>query len=51
MRQVDHAETVQRGNGLLGIVIQVLPDDKECLAVSVAVRVRVTNVGRERNVA
>ncbi len=51
MRQVDHAETVQRGDGLLGIVIQVLPDDKQCLAVPVAVRVRVSDVGRERNVA
>jgi hypothetical protein len=51
LRQVDHAETVQGGDGLLGIVIQVLANDEDGLAVAVAVRVRVRDVGREGNVA
>src|ERR1019366_6687277 len=45
--KVDHAETVEGGDGLLGIVIEVLANDEDCLAVAVAVRVGVRDVGRE----
>jgi hypothetical protein len=47
LRQVDHAETVEGGDGLHGIVIEVLANDEDCLAVAVAVGVRVGDVGRE----
>ena len=47
LRQVDHAETVQGGDGLLGIVIEILANDEDGLAVAVAVRVRERDVGRE----
>src|SRR5664280_2114437 len=47
LRQVDHAETVHGGDGLLGIVIEVLANDEDRLAVAKTVRVRIHDVGRE----
>jgi hypothetical protein len=45
--QVDHTRAVLADHGFLGIVIKVLANDQDRLAVAVAVRVRERDVGRE----
>ena len=42
LRQVDQPGAVQGGHRLLGIVVKVLADDEDGLAVAVAARVRET---------
>ena len=51
LREVDHARAVQGDDGFLGIVVEVLADDEDGLAVAVAVGVGEGDVGGERNVA
>src|SRR5882757_4534005 len=49
--EVDHAGSVQSYDGLFGVVVEVLANDEECLAVAVAVGVREGDVGCEGDVA
>ena len=49
--QLDHARTVQRGDGLLGIILEILANDEHCLAIPVTCGVGKGNVGGERNIA
>ncbi len=49
--QMDHARTVLADHRFLGIVLEILADDQNGLAVIVALRVREVDVGRERNVS
>ena len=51
LRQMDHAGAVKRDDGFLRIVVEVLADDEDGLAVAVAVGVGEGDVGRERDVA
>jgi len=51
LRERDHAGPVERRDGLLGIVFQVLANDQDRLAVFVAVGVREGDIGGQRNVA
>jgi len=51
LRQVDQPGAMQGGHGFLGIVLQLLANDEDGLAVAVTVRVREGDVCRERNVA
>src|SRR5580700_6567426 len=49
LREMDHTGAVQGDDGLLGIVVQVLANDEEGLAVAVAVWVGEGEVGGERD--
>jgi hypothetical protein len=51
LRQVDHPRTLQRDDGLFGIVVQVLADDEHRLAAAIALGVRESDAGREGNIA
>src|ERR1035441_8834297 len=48
--QVDHARAVLACHGFLGIVIEILANDQDRLAVAIALRVRERDVGRQGNV-
>src|ERR1019366_6370865 len=49
--EVDHPDTVLAEHGFLGIVIQVLANHQERLAVAIAFGIRERHVGSQRNVA
>src|ERR1017187_1098177 len=48
--QVDHACAVLADHGFLGVVVEILANDKDGFAVAVAFLVRKADVGGERNV-
>ena len=49
--QLDHARAVQRGDGLLGIILEILANDEHCLAIPITRGVWEGNVSGERNIA
>src|SRR5665213_1985291 len=51
LRQVNHTATVQSDECLLGIILQVLPNHQDCLAIVVSVRIWKRNIGSKRDIA
>jgi hypothetical protein len=49
LRQVDHPGAMQCRHCFLGIILKVLANDQDGFAVIVTIRVRESNIGRERN--
>jgi hypothetical protein len=46
--QLDDARTVQCGDGLLGIILEILANDEHCLAIAEAFGIGECNAGGER---